>query len=152
MKTTKPIGLASDHGGFLLKQYVKSYLDTNGIIYKDYGCYTSESCDYPDYGHALARAIEGGECTVGIGLCGTGEGIGMTLNKHQRIRAAICWAPEIARLARAHNDANVLILPGRFMDENTAREVLDVFFNTPFDGGRHERRIKKIPLTLPEKL
>lgn len=146
METTTPIGLASDHGGFLLKQFVKSYLDGKGIVYKDYGCYTPESCDYPDYGHALARAIERGECTVGIGLCGTGEGIGMTLNKHQSIRAALCWAPEIARLARAHNDANVLVLPGRFMDENTAREVLDVFFNTTFDGGRHERRIKKIPL------
>lgn len=149
METTKPIGLASDHGGFLLKQYVRSYLADKGITYKDYGCYTPESCDYPDYGHALARAIESGECDTGIALCGTGEGIGMTLNKHQSIRAAICWAPEIARLARAHNDANVLVLPGRFMDENTAREVLDVFFNTPFDGGRHERRIKKIPLPQP---
>jgi ribose 5-phosphate isomerase B len=142
----KIVGLASDHGGFALKQFVKQYLDEKGIAYKDYGTYNTDSCDYPDYGHALARGIENGEVYPGIGICGTGEGISITLNKHQKIRAALCWEPEIAHLSRQHNDANVLVLPGRFMDNDMARKVLDEFFNTEFEGGRHLRRINKIPL------
>lgn len=142
----KIVGLASDHAGFALKQFVKQYLDEKGIAYKDYGTYNTDSCDYPDYGHALARGIENGEVYPGIGICGTGEGISITLNKHQKIRAALCWEPEIAHLSRQHNDANVLVLPGRFMDNDMARKVLDEFFNTEFEGGRHLRRINKIPL------
>ena len=113
----KTIGLASDHAGFELKQYVKKWLEAKGWEYKDYGTYSTESCDYPDYAHPLALAVEKGECYPGIAICGSGEGISMTLNKHQGIRAALCWIPEIAHLARQHNDANVLVMPGRFIDE-----------------------------------
>lgn len=140
------VGIASDHAGFALKQFVKKYLDEKGLPYKDYGTLTDASCDYSDYGHALAKGIEQGEVYPGIGICGSGEGISMTLNKHQGIRAGLAWIPEIAHLIRQHNDANVLVMPGRFIDEDTARAILDEFFNTPFEGGRHERRIKKIPL------
>lgn len=146
MEKIKLVGLASDHAGFPLKQFVKIYLDRKGIMYKDYGCSDAQSCDYPDFGHALAHGIESGECPVGIGICGTGEGICMTLNKHQTIRAALCWSPEIARMARLHNDANVLVMPGRFVSEATAEQIMDTFFSTDFEGGRHLRRINKIPL------
>lgn len=140
------IGLASDHAGFPLKQFVKHYLEEKGIEYEDYGCFSTESCDYPDFAHALGYAIDNGKVDTGIAICGSGEGISMTLNKHPRVRAALVWMPEIARLARQHNDANVLAMPGRFIDEPTARKIMDIFLNTPFEGGRHERRIKKIPL------
>lgn len=144
MKINK-IGLASDHAGYALKQFVKKYLQEKGIAFKDYGTDTEESCDYPDYAHALAKGIENGEVYPGIAICGSGEGISMTLNKHQGIRAALVWMPEIARLSRAHNDANVLVMPGRFMEEDTARCVMDEFLTTNFEGGRHQRRIDKIP-------
>ncbi len=140
------IGLASDHAGFELKQFVKTYLEEKGIEYKDYGTYTTESCDYPDYAHALARGIEQNEVEQGIAICGSGEGISMTLNKHQRIRAALVWIPEIAHMTRLHNDANVLVMPGRYIDTQTARHIMDEFFNTTFEGGRHIRRIEKIPV------
>jgi ribose 5-phosphate isomerase B len=140
------IGIASDHAGFLLKEYVRKYLAERNIEYKDYGCNSSESCDYPDFGHALASGIEIGECQRGIGICGTGEGISMTLNKHQKIRAALCWMPEIAEMSRRHNDANVLVMPGRYVDEKMAEKIMDAFFSTDFEGGRHQRRIDKIPL------
>ena len=142
----KTVGIASDHAGFALKQYVKEYLETHGIAYKDYGTYSDTSCDYSDYGHALARGIEEGEVYPGIAVCGSGEGINMTLNKHQAIRAGLCWIPEIAHLIRQHNDANVLVMPGRFIDNATAKAILDEFFSTPFEGGRHQKRIDKIPL------
>lgn len=142
----KTVGIASDHAGFALKQYVKEYLETHGIAYKDYGTYSDTSCDYSDYGHALARGIEEGEVYPGIAICGSGEGINMTLNKHQAIRAGLCWIPEIAHLIRQHNDANVLVMPGRFIDNATAKAILDEFFSTPFEGGRHQKRIDKIPL------
>lgn len=139
------IGLASDHAGFELKQFVKQYLDEKGLEYKDYGTYSEDSCDYPDFAHALANGMADGECERGIAICGSGEGIAMTLNKHQHIRAALVWTPEIAPLTRQHNDANVLVMPGRFIGTDTAREIMDLFLNTPFEGGRHERRIAKIP-------
>lgn len=140
------IGLCSDHAGFELKEYIKQILDSRSLSYKDFGTYSSESCDYPDFAHPLALAVENGEVYPGIAFCGTGNGIGITLNKHQGIRAALCWQEEIARLARAHNDANVLVLPGRFISKEEATKAVDVFFNTPFEGGRHQRRIDKIPL------
>lgn len=142
----KKVGLASDHAGFELKQYVKKYLEERGIPYNDYGTYSEESCDYPDFAHALARGIEEGEVFPGIAICGSGEGIAMTLNKHQQIRAGLAWIPEIAHLIRQHNDANVLVMPGRFIDHDTAREIMDEFFATPFEGGRHQKRIEKIPV------
>lgn len=142
----KPIGLASDHAGYELKQFVKQYLEQEGLTFKDYGTYSTESCDYPDYAHALARGIETCEVEQGIAICGSGEGISMTLNKHQRIRAALVWMPEIAHLCRQHNDANVLVMPGRFIDTQTAEKIMEEFFNTGFEGGRHIRRVEKIPV------
>ena len=140
------IGLASDHAGYELKQYVKQYLEEQGITYKDYGTYTAESCDYPDFAHALAKGMETGEVERGIAICGSGEGISMTLNKHQHIRAALVWVPEIAKMTRMHNDAYVLVMPGRYISCDTAREIMNRFLNTPFEGGRHVRRIEKIPV------
>jgi ribose 5-phosphate isomerase B len=143
---TKIIGIASDHAGYALKQFVKQYLVEKGMPYKDYGTFTEESCDYSDFGHALAEGIERGEVYPGIAICGSGEGINMTLNKHQGIRAGLCWIPEIAHLIRQHNDANVLVMPGRFIDTDMARKIMDEYFATAFEGGRHQRRIDKIPV------
>ncbi len=140
------IGLASDHAAFPLKQFVKKYLEEKGIEYKDYGTYTEESCNYATYGHKLAEGIEQNEVERGIAMCGSGEGISMTLNKHQGIRAGLVWRPEIAHLIREHNNANVIVFPGRFIDEATCRACLDEFFNTEFAGGRHLDRIKAIPV------
>lgn len=142
----KVIGLASDHAGFELKQYVKQWLEAKGWNYKDFGTYSTDSCDYPDFAHPLALAVESGECVQGIAVCGSGEGISMTLNKHQGIRAALCWMPEIAHLSRQHNDANVLVMPGRFIDNETAGRIMTEFFDTPFEGGRHVGRVAKIPV------
>ncbi len=140
------IGLASDHAGFALKQHVKEYLTKKGIEFHDYGTYTEESCDYPDFAHALAKGMEAGECEKGIAICGSGEGINMTLNKHQSIRAALCWIPEIAHLARQHNDANVLVMPGRFITNEEADAIMEEYLSTSFEGGRHARRVAKIPV------
>lgn len=140
------IGLASDHAGFELKQFVKKYLDEKGMPFKDYGTFSEESCDYPDFAHALAEGMSKGECEKGIAICGSGEGISMTLNKHQNIRAALVWIPEIAHMTRLHNDANVLVMPGRYIDQSTASQIMDEFFSTAFEGGRHVRRIEKIPV------
>ena len=142
----KTIGLASDHAGFELKEYVKTWLEAKGYAYKDFGTYSTDSCDYPDFAHPLAEAVETGECYPGIAICGSGEGISMTLNKHQGIRAALCWTSEIAHMTRLHNDANVLVMPGRFIDTETASQIMDEFFNTEFEGGRHQKRIDKIPV------
>lgn len=143
--TEKPIGLACDHAGFKAKEYVKKVLEEKGIPYKDFGTYSEESTDYPDYAHQLAVAVEKSECYPGIAICGTGNGINMTMNKHQGIRSALCWNKEIAHMARLHNDANVLALPGRMINEDEIYEILVEFLNTSFEGGRHERRINKIP-------
>lgn len=145
-QTEKPIGICSDHAGFELKSYIISIFEEKGIVYKDFGTNSTASCDYPDYAHPLAIAVENGECYPGIGICGSGNGINMTLNKHQGIRAALCWNAEIARLSRAHNDANILVLPGRFVTKEEAYDIMVTFFNTPFDDGRHELRINKIPM------
>ena len=140
----KTIGLCCDHAGFPLKEFVKKVLSERGWPFKDFGTYSADSCDYPDFAHPLAVAIENDEVYPGIAICGSGNGISMTLNKHKGIRAAICWKEELASLARAHNDANVLVMPGRFISEEEALKVLDAFFSTSFDGGRHQRRIDKI--------
>lgn len=140
------IGIASDHAAFPLKQFVKQYLEEKGLPYKDYGTFTPESSNYAEFGHKLAEGIEKGEVTNGIAMCGSGEGISMTLNKHQSIRAGLCWIPEIAHLIRQHNDANVLVMPGRFIDTDMARKIMDEYLNTPFEGGRHQLRIDSIPV------
>ncbi len=142
----KTIGLACDHAGFPLKQFIIQYLESKGYQYKDFGTYSDTSCDYPDFAHPLAEAIEGGECYPGIAVCGSGEGMAITLNKHQGVRAGLAWNKDIAGLIRQHNNANVIVLPGRFIDNKTAEGILDVFFKTPFEGGRHERRVEKIPV------
>ena len=139
--------MASDHAGYELKTFVKQYLDEHNIEYVDYGTYSEASCDYPDYAHALATGLAQGECTRGIAICGSGEGISMTLNKHQHVRAALVWMPEIAHMTRLHNDANVLVMPGRYIDTDTASAIMDQFLNTDFEGGRHEARIAKIAVT-----
>ncbi len=146
LKSGVPVGLCSDHAGFGLKALIIGWLEANGIESHDFGTFSEESCDYPDFAHPCAEAVEAGRCYPGIAICGSGNGIGMTMNKHQGIRAAHCWTPELARLARAHNDANVLVLPARFIEPEVALEILDVFLHTPFEGGRHERRIAKIPV------
>ena len=142
----KVVGLASDHAGFELKEFVKQYLTEKGIPFKDYGTNSDVSCDYPDFGHALAQGLEKGEVYPGIGICGSGEGIAMTLNKHQDIRAGLAWIPEIAHLIRQHNDANVLVMPGRFINHEMARKIMDEFLSTNFEGGRHQRRVEKIAI------
>ena len=146
LKPDVPVGLACDHAGYELKQFVIDLLSQKGIPYKDFGTYSTESCDYPDFAHQLAQAVEAGECYPGIAICGSGNGINMTLNKHQGVRAALCWTAEIAHLARQHNDANVLVMPGRFIGTEEADMIMTEFFNTAFEGGRHQRRIDKIPV------
>lgn len=142
----KTIGLASDHAGYELKEYIKTWLEAKGYTFKDFGTYSADSCDYADFAHPLADAVEAGDCYPGIAVCGSGQGIGITLNKHQRIRAALCWIPEIAHLARQHNDANILVLPGRFIDTDMADKIMNEFFTTEFEGGRHQARIEKMPV------
>ena len=129
-----------------MKQFVLQYLEKKGYPVKDYGTYSDESVDYPDFAHALAEGIENGDVYPGIGICGSGEGMAMTLNKHQGVRAGLAWNKDIAQLIRQHNDANVIVLPGRFIDNKTAEAILDEVFKAAFEGGRHERHVKKIPL------
>ena len=140
------IAICSDHAGFELKQIVNQYLiDKKPVAYHDFGTYTAESCDYADFAHPMASAVEQGEFDFGISICGSGNGISMTVNKHQGIRAALCWNEEIARLARLHNNANVLSLPARFVSVEEALKMVVAFFTTDFEGGRHQGRIDKIP-------
>lgn len=143
----KIIGVSADHAGFELKEYVKKILEEKGLSFKDFGTHSSDSCDYPDIAHPLANAIEFGEVYPGIAICGSGNGIAMTLNKHQKVRAALCWNEEIARLSRTHNDANILVMPGRFVSEEEALKIVDMFLSTSFEGGRHQIRIDKIAVT-----
>ena len=140
----KTIGIASDHAGVEMKAFVKQYLALNGYTVKDFGTGTTDSCDYPDYAHPLAEAVEAGECSLGVAMCGTGEGMAMTLNKHKGIRAALCWQPEIAHMTRLHNDANILVMPARFISNEEAAAIMDQFFATQFEGGRHINRINKM--------
>ena len=143
--TDMKIALGSDHAGVEYKKAIVEHLKNKGIETQDFGPQTTESVDDPDYIHPVADAVEKGDADMGIILCGSGNGAGMTANKHQGIRAALCWMPEIARLARAHNDANVLDIPARFVSPETALEMVDIFLSEPFEGGRHQRRIDKIP-------
>ncbi|MGN0234869.1 MAG: ribose 5-phosphate isomerase B [Paludibacteraceae bacterium] len=139
------IALASDHAGFALKNQVRLFLEDNGAKVMDFGCYSDESCDYPDFAHPLAEAVEKGDYEFGIVICSTGNGICMTANKHQGIRAALCWEKRLAQLARQHNNANVLGLPANFITVPLAFDIVATFFRTDFEGGRHERRVSKIP-------
>lgn len=140
------IAMASDHAGYTLKLQLKAWLEAQGADVHDFGCYSSESCDYPDYAHPCAAAVENAEADFGVILCGTGNGISMTANKHQGVRAALCWDVPLAELARQHNNANILALPARFISEELALKITEAFFRTDFEGGRHERRVQKIAL------
>ena len=140
------IGMAADHAGYELKENLKPLLKELGYDVKDFGTHSSESMDYPDVAHPLACAVENGEVSCGIAICGSGNGISMTVNKHQGIRAALCWTPALAALARQHNNANILSLPARFITFETAREIVRTYLSSDFEGGRHQRRIEKIPV------
>jgi ribose 5-phosphate isomerase B len=142
----KKIALSSDHAGYELKEKLKPYLKEHGFTFEDFGSFSSESSDYPVFAHPMANAVEQGKCDFGISVCGSGNGINMTVNKHQGIRAALCWNKEISHLARLHNDANICSLPARFITEKEAIEIIETFINTSFEGGRHIRRIEKIPI------
>lgn len=142
---SKPIAIGSDHAGFEYKTALISFLEGKGIAFKDFGTHSTDSVDYPDFAHPVALAVENEEASFGILLCGTANGVAITANKHQHIRAAICWGEEIAQLVRQHNNANILCIPARFVSEATAEKMLQVFMDTPFEGGRHANRVNKIP-------
>ena len=141
------IGIACDHAGFEYKELLKEYLYSKGKEIKDFGCYSLESVDYPDFAHQLAESIEKGENELGIQFCGTGNGINMSANKHQGIRAALCWNTHIAEQARLHNNANVLTMPARVLKWEEVEKIVDIFLKTDFEGGRHEKRVEKIKIT-----
>lgn len=138
------IALGCDHAGYTLKEKIKNVLIGKGVEVIDFGTYGTESVDYPDYMHELAVAVSNGKSKFGIAICGSGNGVNITVNKHQDIRCALCWNTELARLARQHNDANVLALASRFVDHDVCLECVDVFLNTSFEGGRHKKRVDKI--------
>jgi len=140
------LAIASDHAGYDMKVALLKYLQEKGYRVRDFGADSAEAVDYPDYGHPLAEAVESGDCDLGISLCGSGNGINMVTNKHKGIRGALCWNAEISMLARLHNDANICSIPARFLDLETAIHIVDAFLNTDFEGGRHVKRIKKIPI------
>ena len=142
----KKIAIASDHAGFLLKEEVKKHLIDSGYEVKDFGTYSTESCDYPDFAHPAAQSLIKGECDLGVAVCSSGNGMQMTLNKYPEIRAALCWAPKLAALARKHNNANFLVLPANFISTEEAMQIVDTFFTSDFEGGRHERRVNKIAI------
>lgn len=140
------IGVACDHAGYELKTKVIKHLESKGCVVHDFGTDSAESVDYPDYAHKLASAVESGSCQFGIAICGSGNGVNMTVNHHRKVRGALCWTPEIAALARQHNDANIISLPARFIEAPIALQMVDVFLSTDFEGGRHQRRVEKIDL------
>ena len=140
------IGVACDHAGYELKTKVIKHLESKGCVVHDFGTDSAESVDYPDYAHKLASAVESGSCQFGIAICGSGNGVNMTVNHHRKVRGALCWTPEIATLARQHNDANIISLPARFIEASIALQMVDVFLSTDFEGGRHQRRVEKIDL------
>lgn len=142
----KIIALASDHAGFDKKQVILKYFKGKGIAYKDFGCFSNESVDYPEFAHAIGRAIENGEFETGITFCGSGQGISIAANKFPHVRSAVCWMPEIAALAKQHNDANICAIPGRFVTDEEVVAIVEAYLNAEFEGGRHARRIAQIPL------
>jgi len=142
--TNTTIGLACDHTGFEFKEFIKKLLEKRGLTYKDFGAYSTERSDYPDFAHKLCEAIESNEIEMGIALCGTGNGMAITLNKFRFIRAGLAWTEEIARLVSAHNKANVLVIPARFVTQEDVVKIVDAYFDAPFEAGRHLERINKI--------
>lgn len=144
---SKPIAIGSDHAGFEYKAQLINYLrDVKGVALRDFGTYSADSVDYPDFAHPVANAVESGEYALGILLCGSANGVAIAANKHAHIRAAICWENELASLARMHNDANILCIPARFVSPELSQEMTDTFIDTPFEGGRHSLRVDKIEI------
>lgn len=139
----KKIAIACDHAGFEYKEIIKKHLEGKFEV-EDFGTFSPDSVDYPDFVHPAADSIEQGRNELGILICGSGEGVAITANKHQKIRCALCWMPELASLARQHNDANMIALPARFIASQLAADIVDTFLNTPFEGGRHQNRVEKI--------
>jgi ribose 5-phosphate isomerase B len=140
----KPIAIGSDHAGFDYKEDLISFLEGKGLLFEDFGAHSKDSVDYPDYAHPVATAVESGNYAFGILLCGTANGVAITANKHQGIRAALCWGDEIAKLTRQHNDANIICIPARFVREGDAERMVSTFMTTEFEGGRHASRVGKI--------
>ncbi|MBI3511668.1 MAG: ribose 5-phosphate isomerase B [Bacteroidetes bacterium] len=138
------IAIGCDHAGFKLKKTLLEYLGSKGFSLEDHGTFSEQSVDYPDFAHPVADAVESGKCDYGILICGSANGISMAANKHKGVRAAVCWKKEVAEIARLHNDANILSLPARFISDDEAKACADVFFSTPFEGGRHANRVNKI--------
>ncbi|MDB5223280.1 MAG: ribose 5-phosphate isomerase [Chitinophagaceae bacterium] len=141
---SKPIAIGCDHAGFEYKEDLISFLEGKGLEYKDFGTYSTDSVDYPDFAHPVASSVEDNETAFGILLCGSANGVAITANKHQHIRAAVCWGEELAELARKHNDANIICIPSRFVREGDVEKMVDIFIHTDFEGGRHEKRKGKI--------
>ena len=141
---SKPIAIGSDHAGFEYKEDLISFLEGRGFPFKDFGTHSKDSVDYPDFAHPVASAVENGDAAFGILLCGSANGVAITANKHQSVRAAICWGEELAKLAREHNDANIICIPARFVREGDAEKMVATFMTTAFEGGRHSRRVEKI--------
>ncbi len=138
------IAIGSDHAGFSLKETLKAYLNNKGFNVKDFGAYSEDRADYPDFAHPVASAVEHNEVDRGVLICGSGNGVNITANRHHGVRSALCWNEEIAKLARQHNDANVIAIPARFITIQEAEKCMDAFFATEFEGGRHTDRVKKI--------
>ena len=141
---SKPVAIGSDHAGFEYKEDMISFLEAKGIPFHDFGTHSEDSVDYPDFAHPVSMAVENGEASFGILLCGSANGVAITANKHQGVRAAICWGEEIAKVAREHNNANIICIPSRFVREGDAEKMVQIFINTNFEGGRHQRRVDKI--------
>ena len=141
---TKPVAIGSDHAGFEYKEELISFIEAKGIPFKDFGTHSKDSVDYPDFAHPVAEEVEKGRASFGILLCGTANGVAITANKHQGIRAALCWGEEIAQIVRKHNDANIICIPARFVREGDAEKMVQLFMSTEFEGGRHKDRVQKI--------
>jgi ribose 5-phosphate isomerase B len=146
-----PVAIGSDHAGFEYKEDIISFLDGKSVTWKDFGTYSTEPVDYPDFAHPVSNSVESGEASFGILICGSANGVAITANKHQQIRAAVCWEQELAELARKHNNANVICIPARFVREGVVERMIEVFMHTDFEGGRHKTRVNKIAcgVTIP---
>jgi ribose 5-phosphate isomerase B len=141
---SKPVAIGSDHAGFEYKEDLISFLEAKGVSYHDFGTHSKDSVDYPDFAHPVATAVETGDASFGILLCGSANGVSITSNKHQGIRAAVCWGEELAQLSRMHNNANIICIPARFVREGDVEKMVELFMKTEFEGGRHEVRVEKI--------
>jgi ribose 5-phosphate isomerase B len=141
-----PVAIGCDHAGFEYKEDIISFLDGKSVTWKDFGTFSTDSVDYPDFAHPVSNSVESGEASFGILICGSANGVAITANKHQGIRAAVCWGEEIAELARKHNNANVICIPGRFVREGLVERMIEIFMHTNFEGGRHKKRVDKIAM------